>query len=218
MRIAVAEDSLLFREGLVRLLTELNHEVVASVGEATAAIQAVQALRPDVAVLDVRMPPDLDSDGARAATVLRATDPGIGLLLLSQHIELRHCLGLIGSPGFGYLLKDRVLDLAEFDESLRRIADGGSALDPLVVQALVQDRPGPSALGALTPREHEILRVVAQGHSNHNVADLLQLSERTVEAHMRAVFTKLGLYDDGVMHRRVRAVIAYLDEAGLPDG
>lgn len=211
MRIVVAEDSVLFREGLARLLTELNHDVVAAVGDATAAVEVVRAFRPDVAVLDVRMPPDLESDGARAAVSLRASDPSIGLLLLSQHIELRQCLGLIGSPGFGYLLKDRVLDLVEFDDALWRVADGGTALDPLIIQALVQDRHGPSPLDTLTPREHEILRVVAQGHSNHTVAGLLQLSERTVEAHMRAVFTKLGLHDDGTTHRRVLAVVAYLD-------
>ncbi len=216
MRIAVAEDSALFREGLVRLLTELGHDVVSSVGDAIAAVEAVRTTTPDLAILDVRMPPDLDSDGARAATALRDAEPSVGLLLLSQHVELRHCLDLIGTPGFGYLLKDRVLNLAEFDQALHRVAAGGTALDPLVVRALVQERSGPSALDTLTRREHEILSLVAQGHSNHAVAELTRLSERTVEAHMRAVFTKLGLHDDGSTHRRVRAVVAYLDSA-LPN-
>ncbi len=134
MRIVVAEDSTLFREGLVRLLGDRGHEVVASVGDAVALQRVVDEHRPDVAVIDVRMPPGMDSDGARAATVLRERHPRLGLLLLSQHLELRQCLGLIGTPGFGYLLKDRVLHLADFDDALHRIRDGGTALDPEVVR------------------------------------------------------------------------------------
>lgn len=215
MRLTVAEDSTLFREGLLRLLAELGHDVVAAAGDAVSAVRDAHELSPDVALLDIRMPPDLESDGARAAAELRRTKPEVAVLLLSQHVELRHCLPLIGTPGFGYLLKDRVLDLAEFDQSLHRIASGGVALDPLVVQALVQDQPGPSALDSLTAREQEVLEAVAQGQTNHAIAAALNLSERTVEAHLRSVFTKLNLHDDGATHRRVRAVVTYL-ESGPP--
>ncbi len=211
MRVVVAEDSALFREGLVRLLGEQGHEVVAAVANATALVESVEQLAPDLAVIDVRMPPDQDSDGARAAVALRANHPNLGLLLLSQHIELRHCLGLIGTPGFGYLLKDRVLDVDELDAALRRVAGGGTALDPEVVQALVRSRNTRSALDELTERERQVLSLVAQGHSNTAAAGLLKLSERTVEAHMRSIFTKLGLHDDGGTHRRVLAVVAYLE-------
>jgi DNA-binding NarL/FixJ family response regulator len=211
MRIVVAEDSALFREGLVRLLGDRGHEVVASVADAAALQRVVDEYRPDVAVIDVRMPPDMDSDGARAATLLRARHPRLGLLLLSQHLELRHCMGLIGTPGFGYLLKDRVLHLADFDNALQRIRDGGTALDPEVVRALVRAPAAPRALSALTDREHQVLALVAEGHSNTAVAASLSLSERTVETHMRSIFSKLGLPDDGTTHRRVRAVVAFLD-------
>jgi DNA-binding NarL/FixJ family response regulator len=211
MRIVVAEDSLLFREGLVRLLGEHGHEVVAAVADAPALVDAVDAERPDLVIADVRMPPGLKSDGADAAVLLRQRYPELGLLLLSQHIELRPCHALIGTPGFGYLLKDRVLDLAEFDSSLRRVAEGGTALDPDVVRALVHSRTAPSSIDELSGRESEVLGLVAQGHSNTSVATVLGLSERTVEAHMRSVFTKLGLHDDGTTHRRVLAVVTLLE-------
>lgn len=211
MRIVVAEDSVLFREGLTRVLAELGHDVVAAVGDAAALSTAVDEERPDLAVVDVRMPPDLNSDGARAAVLLRSRYPALGLLLLSQHVELRHALPLIGSPGFGYLLKDRVLDLVEFADSLQRVASGGTALDPEIVRVLVRSRSTPSAVDDLSEREREVLAWVAQGLSNTSVARQLMLSERTVEAHMRSVFTKLGLHDDGSTHRRVLAVVAYLE-------
>lgn len=211
MRVVVAEDSVLFREGLVRVLEEQGHQVVDAVGDADALRASVATHLPDLAIIDIRMPPDMESDGARAAEALRESHPEVALVLLSQHLELRYCLGLIGTPGFGYLLKDRVLDLQEFDSSIRRVGDGGVALDPAVVQALVRDRQASSALDALSDREREVLAVVAQGHSNSAVAAVLFLSERTVEAHMRSVFSKLGLRDDGTTHRRVRAVVAWLD-------
>lgn len=211
LRIVVAEDSLLFREGLVRLLTEQHHEVVASIGDAVALAAAVDTQRPDLAVIDIRMPPRLESDGAEAAVALRAKYPDLGLLLLSQHVELRHCLGLIGTPGFGYLLKDSVLELDDFEAAVRRVADGGTALDAEVVQALVRARSAPSAFDDLSEREKEVLGLAAQGRSNGAVAATLGLSDRTVETHMRSVFTKLGLHDDGTTHRRVLAVVAYLD-------
>ena len=211
LRIVVGEDSVLFREGLVRLLTEQGHIVTAAVGDATALVAAVHAHRPDLAIIDIRMPPQLESDGAEAAAALRAEHPDLGLLLLSQHIQLRHCLDLIGTPRFGYLLKDSVLDLDEFADAVGRVADGGTALDPAVIRALVGARSTPSSLYYLSVREMEVLGQAAQGHSNAVVAGALALSERTVEAHMRAVFAKLGLYDDGTTHRRVLAVVAYLE-------
>lgn len=213
MRVVVAEDSLLFREGLVRLLVEKGHEVVAAVGDATALRTAVDGLGPaglDLAVIDVRMPPRMESDGAEAAVALRQAHPEVALLLLSQHIEIRHVLPLIGTPRFGYLLKDRVLDLADFVAALERVAGGGTALDPDVVQALVRMKSG-STLDQLSQRELDVLGLVAEGLSNTAIAERLYLSERTVESHMRSVFTKLGLHDDGVLHRRVSAVVTYLE-------
>jgi DNA-binding NarL/FixJ family response regulator len=209
MRIVVGEDSVLFREGLVRLLADAGHDVLAAVGDADTMETAVGDLQPDLVIADIRMPPRLDSDGARAAARIRATSPDVGILLLSQHIELRECLDLVGTPGFGYLLKDRVLHLAEFDDALRRVGDGGSAIDPTIVRSLVGARRS-SALDSLTPRELQVLSLVAEGHSNASLAATLFLSERTVMAHMRSVFTKLGLIDDGTTHRRVLAVITYL--------
>ncbi len=209
MRLVVGEDSVLFREGLVRLLADAGHDVLAAVGDADTMEAAVRDLQPDVVIADIRMPPRLESDGARAAARIRMTSPDVGILLLSQHIELRECLDLVGTPGFGYLLKDRVLHLAEFADALRRVADGGSAIDPAIVRSLVGARRS-SALDSLTPREIEVLGLVAEGHSNASLAATLFLSERTVMAHMRSVFTKLGLVDDGTTHRRVLAVVTYL--------
>lgn len=207
---------MLFREGIVRLLEERGHEVAAAVGDAESLMEAVARHRPDLAVVDIRMPPAHDSDGAQAARRIRTERPEVGVLLLSQHIELRHCLGLIGTPGFGYLLKDRVLHLDEFDDALLRVASGGVALDPEVVQALVRSRNAADALGALSDRERQVLALVAEGHSNTAAARALRLSDRTVETHLRSVFTKLDLYDDGTMNRRVRAVVAYLESHGSP--
>ncbi len=209
MRVVVAEDSVLFREGIVRLLSEKGHEVVAAVGDAAALRDAVREHRPDLAIIDVRMPPTMESDGAEAAADIRAEDASSGLLLLSQHIELRHVLPLVGTAGFGYLLKDRVLDLAEFITAAERVADGGTALDPAVIQALVKARGG-SALDDLSSRELDVLGRVAEGLSNTAIAAKLVVSERTVEAHVRSVFMKLGLPEDGT-NRRVLAVLRYLE-------
>ncbi|CCH74178.1 Two component transcriptional regulator, LuxR family [Nostocoides australiense Ben110] len=209
MRVVVADDSVLFREGLVRLLAEKGHEVLDAVGDATALQEAVERNQPDLAVIDVRMPPAMESDGAKSAATLRARHPELGLLLLSQHIELHHVLPLVGTPGFGYLLKDRVLNLADFTAAAERVATGGSALDPAVVQALVLTRSG-SALDDLTERELDVLGQVAEGLSNTAIAERLVVSERTVEAHIRSVFTKLGLSDEGT-NRRVLAVLRYLE-------
>jgi len=209
VRVVVADDSVLFREGLVRLLAEKGHEVLDAVGDATALQGAVERNQPDLAVIDVRMPPAMESDGAKSAATLRARHPELGLLLLSQHIELHHVLPLVGTPGFGYLLKDRVLNLADFTAAAERVATGGSALDPAVVQALVLTRAG-SALDDLTERELDVLGQVAEGLSNTAIAQKLVVSERTVEAHIRSVFTKLGLSDEGT-NRRVLAVLRYLE-------
>lgn len=211
MRIVVAEDSVLFREGLVRLLEEREHEVMAAVGDAEQLMHAVIDHHPDVAVVDVRMPPGHDSAGAKMARRIRGEWPEVGVVLLSQHIELRDCVDLIGTPGFGYLLKDRVLHLDDFDDALVRVAAGGVALDPEVIQALVRGRRTPDALSALSERERQVLALVAQGHSNSVVSGKLVLSDRTVEAHLRSILTKLGLDDDGTTNRRVRAVVAYLE-------
>ncbi|MFE9100555.1 response regulator transcription factor [Actinomadura geliboluensis] len=209
MRIVVADDSVLFREGLVRLLAEAGHDVVAAVGDADALEAAVAAARPDLAVIDVRMPPTMTADGARAARRLRAAVPDLPMVLLSQHVETRHSVPLVASGGFGYLLKDRVLRVDDFLDALERVAGGGSALDPEVVGALLSPG-GRGSLAALTGREHDVLALVAEGHTNAAVAARLHLAERTVETHMRAVFQKLGIADDGDRHRRVLAVLAYV--------
>jgi DNA-binding NarL/FixJ family response regulator len=210
MRVVVAEDSVLFREGLVRLFVEKGHEVTAAVGDADSLRTAVAQTSPDLATIDIRMPPMMGSDGAEVAVSLRATRPDLGLLLLSQHIALQPVLPLIGIPGFGYLLKDRVIDLADFIAAAERVARGGSALDPEIVHALVRSKAG-SAMDGLSDRERDVLGLVAEGLSNSTIAERLVLSERTVETHMRSVFSKLGLHDDGTTHRRVLAVVKYLE-------
>lgn len=212
LRLVVADDAALFREGLVRLLEEAGHSVVAAVGDARALVQAVAAERPDLAIVDVRMPPDGTDDGVRAAVELRERDPSLPVLLLSQHIEIRRVTELAGTNGFGYLLKDRVLDVDDFLDAVTRVAGGGSALDPTVVATLVAPQRGTAAssLERLTDRERDVLALVAQGLTNAGVARRLVVSERTVEAHLRAVFLKLGITDNGDDHRRVRAVITFL--------
>ena len=214
LRIVVADDAVLFREGLVRLLVEAGHDVIAVVGDAVSLIQVVDADRPDLAVIDIRMPPDLTDDGVRAARDLRWRHPGLPILLLSQHIEIRRAAELAGEGGFGYLLKDRVLQVDDFLDALQRVAAGGSALDPAVVAALVSPLrlQGGAGVDALTDRERDVLGLVAQGLKNGAIARELVLSERTVEAHMRAIFQKLRIPDSGNDHRRVCAVVVYLTE------
>lgn len=216
MRILIAEDSALFREGLARLLTEAGHEVVGAVGDADTLIEAVPLHRPDFAVIDVRMPPTMTNDGAVAARQLRAEHPRLPMLLLSQHVETRQSVALVASGGFGYLLKDRVLSVDDFLDAIRRVAAGGSALDPEIVAALISTTHRENPLHVLSPRESDVLAQVAQGLSNAAVAERLVLAERTVETHMRSIFTKLRIPDSGDSHRRVLAVLAYL--AHTPQG
>jgi DNA-binding NarL/FixJ family response regulator len=210
MRIVVAEDSVLFREGLIRLLTEDGHEVVAAVGDADDLPAAVDRLTPDLLIVDVRMPPTMTDDGARAARRLRDEHPALPILLLSQHIVTRPAVDLVSTGAFGYLLKDRVLDVADFLDAVRRVGAGGSALDPALVGALIDPGRGDDPLAALSAREREVLTLVAQGWSNAAVSARLVVTERTVETHMRSIFHKLALHDSDDVHRRVLAVLAFL--------
>ena len=211
MRIVIAEDSTLFREGLASLLTDAGHQVVARVPDATSLLDAVRNQRPDLAIVDVRMPPDHTDDGARAAMVLRAAHPALGILLLSQHIETTHSVHLVSSGGFGYLLKDRVLDVDDFLDALQRIASGGSALDPEVVSRLISINSASGPLHTLTPRERDVLALMAQGRTNAGIAERLFLSERTVETHIASLLAKIGVEPTAHGHRRVLAVLAFLN-------
>ena len=212
MRIVIGEDSALFREGLARLLEDAGHEVVARAGDAPSLVAAVMAHRPDLAVIDVRMPPDLTDDGARAAREIRAACPELGIILLSQHVEVRHSVELVASGRFGYLLKDRVLDVDDFLDALRRVADGGSALDPDVVRHLIGATRRDDPLAGLSPREREVLAFMAEGLTNVGIAHRLWLTPRTVETHVTNILLKLGLTQNAEDHRRVLAVLAYLRE------
>jgi DNA-binding NarL/FixJ family response regulator len=210
MRVIVAEDSVLLRQGLVLLLTEAGHEVVACT-DAEELLRAVAADQPEVAVVDVRMPPTFTDEGLRAALVLRERWPSVGVLVLSQWVEERYATELIaGRPtGVGYLLKDRVADVSEFLEALSRVADGGSALDPEVVaQLLARSR---SPLEALTRREREVLALMAEGRTNSAIATTLVVGAGAVEKHINNIFTKLGLAPGDRDHRRVLAVLRYLE-------
>lgn len=218
MRLVIAEDSVLFREGLLRLLAEAGHDVVAAVGDAGALIDAVATHRPDLAIIDVRMPPTLTDDGARAAEQLRREQPTLPILLLSQHIETRHSVALVAAGGVGYLLKDRVLHVDDFLDAIRRVAAGGSALDPEIVRALLTPTRRDDPLTDLTERETEVLALVAEGHSNASIAAALTVAERTVETHMRGIFQKLRIPDTGDRHRRVLAVLAFLESRRVVSG
>jgi DNA-binding NarL/FixJ family response regulator len=209
VRIVIGEDSTLFREGLASLLATAGHEVVGRAADAPSLVAVVADTAPDLALIDVRMPPDLTDDGARAARTLRAAHPGLGIVLLSQHIETRHSVELVATGGFGYLLKDRVLDVEDFLDALTRVAGGGSALDPEVVGRLLgHARTDP--LAKLTTREREVLALMAEGRTNVGIARRLWLQYRTVEAHVGNIMAKLGLPADDENHRRVQAVLTYL--------
>ena len=208
MRVVIAEDQVLLREGLARLFSDGGHEVSASMGDAEHLLPAVAGHRPDLVVVDIRMPPSFTDEGARAARAIKQAHPEVGVLVLSQHIETTHAVELVTLGGFGYLLKDRVLDVGEFLGAAERVAAGGSALDPQVVARLVSggDRP----LSELSEREREVLRLMAEGLTNSGIAKRLYLSDRTVEAHVRHVLLKLDLPDGEDSHRRVLAVLAHL--------
>jgi len=211
MRVVIAEDGVLFREGLTRLLAEEGHDVIATVGDADTLVAVVVSDLPDLVVIDVRMPPTLTDDGARAAQQLRELYPDLPILLLSQHIEARSTIALVASGGFGYLLKDRVLRVDDFLDAVRRVANGGSALDPEVVRALLAPARLDDPVSQLSPRAQDVLALVAEGQSNAAIAAHLVLAERTVETHMRSIFQKLRIADTHDRHRRVIAVLAYLE-------
>lgn len=211
MRIVIAEDTVLLREGLAGLLEDAGHRVVGRAGDADVLLTLVAEHEPDLAIVDVRMPPAYDDEGTRAAAEIRSSHPGTAVLVLSQHIETRHTVELVtAGGGFGYLLKDRVLDVDDFLDAARRVADGGSALDPQVVATLIGAPRQVSALNELSPREREVLGLMAEGRTNGGIAKRLWLTEKTVEAHVRSILMKLGLPVNDDDHRRVLAVLAYL--------
>lgn len=210
MRIVIAEDSTLFREGLARLLADAGHDVVGQVADAETLLPLVNDVRPDLVIIDVRMPPTWSDDGARAARELRVAHPAMGVLLLSQHVETRHSVELAAAGRFGYLLKDRALDVDDFLAALDRVAAGGTALDPEVVQRLIDRSQRQRPLAALTPREGEVLALMAEGLTNVGIARRLWLTERTVETHVTSIMTKLGLAQSEEDHRRVLAVLTFL--------
>ncbi|CUU57221.1 DNA-binding response regulator [Frankia sp. CcI49] len=212
MRVVIAEDSVLLREGLRRLLTEAGCEVVAAVGDGPGLVDAVAAHRPDVSVVDVRMPPSHRDEGLRAAISAREKVPGSPVLVLSQYVEKQYAGELLadGVGAVGYLLKDRVADVREFVEAVRRVAAGGTVMDPEVVAQLLASSRRNDPLTSLTPREREVLGLMAEGRSNTAIAAALVVSGGAVEKHISNVFTKLGLESSGNDHRRVLAVLAYL--------
>ena len=212
MRIVIAEDAAVIRAGLAEILTDRGHEIVAAVGDAEALKDAVAADQPDVAIVDVRMPPSHTDEGLRAAIAIRRDHPGVGILVFSQYIETRYAADLLatGSGGLGYLLKDRVADVAEFTDAITRIAAGGTALDPEVVSGLLNASRHASALGTLTAREQDVLALMAEGRSNSAIAGRIFVSERAVEKHISNIFTRLNLPPSDSDHRRVLAVLAYL--------
>lgn len=213
MRVVIAEDQALLRQGLILLFEDGGHEVVASLGDAGRLLATITTHRPDLVVLDVRMPPTFTDEGTRVARAIKAEHPDLGVLILSQHIETSHAVELVSLGGFGYLLKDRVLEVGDFLDAAARVAHGGSALDPQVVARLVSSADGDKPLPELSGREREVLELMAEGLTNAGIARRLYLSERTVEAHVRHVLMKLELADGEDGHRRVLAVLAYLGAA-----
>jgi DNA-binding NarL/FixJ family response regulator len=216
VRIVIAEDQVLLREGLARLFVDGGHEVVASLGDADRLLAAVAEHDPDLVVVDIRMPPTFTDEGARAAAGIKDAHPRTGVLVLSQHIETTHAVKLVARGGFGYLLKDRVLEVGEFLAAAARVAAGGSALDPQVVASLVATTDDDDPLAELTDREREVLGLMAEGLTNAGIAQRLYLSDRTVEAHVRHVLMKLDIPDSDHGHRRVLAVLAHLGATRSP--
>jgi DNA-binding NarL/FixJ family response regulator len=213
MRIVIAEDAAVIRAGLTEILADRGHEVAAAVGDAEALKAAVAKHQPDVAIIDVRMPPDHTDEGLRAAIAIRRDYPRMGILVFSQYVETRYAADLLsmGTGGVGYLLKDRVANVGEFADAIDRVAAGGTALDPEVVAGMLNATRHTRALSALTAREHDVLTLMAGGRSNSAIADRLTVSERAVEKHISNIFSKLGLPPSDSDHRRVLAVLAYLE-------
>jgi len=212
VRVILAEDSTLLREGLIRLLAEEGHEVLAAVGTATELLAAVDTRPPDVVVTDVRMPPTHTDEGLRAALEIRARWPAVGVLVLSQYVEKRYAADLIADSAgrVGYLLKDRVTQVGEFLDALERVAAGGAAFDPEVVRRLLARTSHVDPLTRLTPREREVLETMAEGHTNAGIAARLSVSRSAVEKHVNSIFDKLALPTDAGYSRRVLAVLRYL--------
>lgn len=212
MRVVIAEDSVLLREGLQRLLTENGFEVVGLCETAEDLLRAVRSCSPDVAIVDIRLPPTHNDEGLVAALEIRASDPSVGVLVLSQYVEIGLAMKLLAdsAEGTGYLLKDRIGDLNDFIGAVRRVADGGSAIDPIVVSTLLSKRRSDDPLVELTPRERDVLELMAEGRSNQGIADRLFISLRAVEKYVSSIFGKLGLPSGGSESRRVLAVLLFL--------
>jgi DNA-binding NarL/FixJ family response regulator len=212
VRVVLADDSVLLREGVARLLEEAGLDVVAQAGDADDLLRKVGAHKPDVAIVDVKMPPTHTDEGLRAAAEIRERHPDVGVLVLSQYLEEGYALDLLSSSAerMGYLLKDRVADLDRFVDAVRRVGDGGSALDPEVVSRLLGRRRREDPLEEISPREREVLGLMAEGRSNHAIAEALVVTERAVEKHVTSIFSKLNLPPTAVDHRRVLAVLTYL--------
>jgi DNA-binding NarL/FixJ family response regulator len=212
IRVVVGEDHPIFREGLVRVLESDGFEVVATAGDARDVVRKTRAYHPDVVVVDIQMPPDRTDDGLRAALEIRTSDPGIGVLVLSEFLEDRYAVDLVGdrAEGVGYLLKDKVGDVAVFTDAVRRVAADGSALDPDVVALLVGRKRRNSPLDSLTKREREVLSLMAEGRSNAGIAEQIVVTVAGVERHITSIFDKLGLQQAPERHRRVVAVLKYL--------
>jgi DNA-binding NarL/FixJ family response regulator len=211
MRVLIAEDQALLRQGLALLFEDAGHEMVASLPDVERVLPTIESARPDLVVLDVRMPPTFTDEGTRLACSIKADYPDLGVLILSHHVETRHAVELISLGGFGYLLKDRVLDIPDFLDAAERVANGGSALDPQVVLRLVSSATGDDPLAHLSIREHEVLALMAQGRTNAGIANALCVSPGTVEKHVHSILVKLHLPKTDDDHRRVLAVVAYLD-------
>ena len=217
IRIALADDDVLLREGLARLLEGSGFDVVGQAGDAPELLELVRALTPDVVIVDIRMPPDHETEGLEAARVIRAEFPEAGILVLSAHVEVEEAMGLLaGGQGIGYLLKSRVTDIGDFVETVERVANGGSVVDPGLVHELVAARRRDDPLEELTPREREVLGLMAEGRSNAGISRRLFVTEGTVEKHVHSILGKLRLPETDDDHRRVLAVIAFLDERQPP--
>ena len=212
MRVVIAEDSVLLREGVARILADAGFEVVGQAGNGDELLLKVRSYDPDVAIVDIRMPPTHTDEGLRAAQEIREKHPDVGVLVLSQYVEPAYAMELLAesAEGVGYLLKDRVADVNEFADAVRRVGDGGSALDPTIVSQLVGRRRGDDPIDRLTPREREVLGLMAEGRSNQGIAERLVVTERAVEKHVTSIFGKLRLPAAAEDHRRVLAVLAYL--------